>query len=85
MSTKLFTCRAGDTLRSVMELMAREQIRRVPVVDAEDKLVGIMSLADVALLAQAPQNESREARVWVPGVLAGISERAHHDGQGAAS
>lgn len=81
MSTNLFTCKASDTLRSVMELMATQQVRRVPVLDDQGKLVGIVSLADVALLAQAPQSESREARVWVPGVLAGISEPPHHDGQ----
>jgi CBS domain-containing protein len=85
MSTNLHTCKAGDTLRSVMELMARQQIRRVPVVEDEGRLVGIVSLADVALLAQAPQSESREARVWVPGVLAGISERPHQSGQGGLS
>jgi CBS domain-containing protein len=82
MSTNLFTCRQGDTLRSVMELMTTQQIRRVPVVD-DGKLVGIVSLADVALLAQAPQSESHEARVWVPGVLAGISQPAHHNGRGS--
>lgn len=84
MSTNLFTCKASDTLRSVMQLMGTQQIRRVPVLDDQGKLVGIVSLADVALLAQAPQSESREARVWVPGVLAGISERPHHNGQGVS-
>jgi CBS domain-containing protein len=68
------TCKPSDTLRSLMDLMATHQVRRVPVVDDEGRLVGIVSLADIARLAQAPTVLSHEARIWVPGVLAGISE-----------
>ena len=75
MSTSVVSCRPSDTLRMVMDAMATHQIRRVPVLDDAGILVGIVSLADVARLAQAPSLESREARIWVPGVLAGISER----------
>ncbi|HEY6080093.1 MAG TPA: CBS domain-containing protein [Polyangiaceae bacterium] len=75
MSTGIVSCRPGDTLRTVMDAMATHQIRRIPVLDDAGILVGIVSLADVARLAQAPSLESREARTWVPGVLAGISER----------
>jgi hypothetical protein len=46
----------------------------MPVVDDDGKLVGIATLADIARLTQAPSVLSHEARVWVPGVLAGISE-----------
>lgn len=85
MSTGVVSCRPGDTLRAVMDAMATHQIRRVPVLD-DGILVGIVSLADVARLAQAPSVESREARIWVPGVLAGISERVerpHQNGHAA--
>ena len=74
MSTRLFTCRQGDTLRSAMDLMSARQVRRVPVVDDDGKLVGIVSLADLARLSQAPTAHSQEARAWLSGVLAGISE-----------
>lgn len=73
MSTALHSCAPGDSLRSLMDAMAKHRVRRVPVVD-DGKLVGIVSLADVARLAQAPSEVSKEARIWVPGVLAGISE-----------
>jgi CBS domain-containing protein len=76
MSTAVASCTPTSTLRSVMDLMAMHQVRRVPVVSDDGKLVGIVSLADIARLAQAPSMLSREARVWVPGVLAGISEPA---------
>lgn len=37
-----------DPLSDVINLMGRQQIRRVPVVNDRDKLIGIVSLADVA-------------------------------------
>jgi CBS-domain-containing membrane protein len=86
MSTHPVTCRPSDTLPAVMELMAERQIRRVPVVEEDGTLVGIVSLADLALLAQAPTTHSHEARSRLSGVLAGISEPpprvAQHDGVG---
>jgi CBS domain-containing protein len=84
MSTSLHSCKPGDSLRSLMDAMAEHQVRRVPVVEEDGKLVGIVSLADVARLAQAPSAVSEEARVWVPGVLAGISEPTRA-GNGAAA
>ena len=43
------TCREEDSVESVLDVMAARQIRRVPVVDREDRLVGIVSLNDVVL------------------------------------
>ncbi len=74
MSTHLVTCRPSDTLPAIMELMAEQQIRRIPVIEDDGRLVGIVSLADLALLAQAPSTHSHEARSRLSGVLAGISE-----------
>ncbi|HEY4184551.1 MAG TPA: CBS domain-containing protein, partial [Polyangia bacterium] len=47
-STDLDVAASDDPLSRIIELMGRERIRRVPVVDANDHLVGIVSLADVA-------------------------------------
>jgi CBS domain-containing protein len=76
MSRSVSSCKPTDTLRLLMDAMATHQVRRVPVVGEEGELLGIVSLADIARLAQAPSLMSHEARVWVPGVLAGISEPA---------
>jgi CBS domain-containing protein len=76
MSNHVFSCRASDSLRSLMTAMAAHQVRRVPVVDESDKVIGIVSLADIARLAQAPTALSHEARIWVPGMLAGISAKS---------
>jgi len=47
-STDLDVASSDDTLARIIELMGRERIRRVPVVDTCDRLLGIVSLADVA-------------------------------------
>ena len=38
-----------DSAEQVVEAMADNQVRRVPVLDAERRLVGIVSQADVAI------------------------------------
>lgn len=45
-------CSAEDDLRSALKIMAAEKVRRLPVVDAEGKLVGVVSLDDVTLQAR---------------------------------
>ena len=48
MSEGLVTCRDNDDVRSVLTLMEDNQLRRIPVVDRKDHLVGIIAQADVA-------------------------------------
>lgn len=48
MSEQLRTCRPGEAPEAVMRQMAEVRIRRVPVVDDEGHLVGIVSLGDLA-------------------------------------
>lgn len=49
---KLFTCRLDDDAKRAMEIMRTESVRRLPVVDSEGKLQGILSLNDLALAAR---------------------------------
>lgn len=37
-----------ETIPEVLELMGKKQVRRVPVVDRDDRLLGIISTADIA-------------------------------------
>lgn len=48
MSKEVWNVRPEDTLDDVLATMKTHQIRRVPVVDARKKLVGIIGLADLA-------------------------------------
>ena len=49
MSTDVQFCTAEQDTQEVMRLMGDKQVRRLPVVDVDRKLVGIVSLADLAL------------------------------------
>lgn len=48
MSGPVQTCRPEDTLEGAAATMAAAGVRRLPVVDASDRLVGIISLSDLA-------------------------------------
>lgn len=48
MTTDLYTAKQNDRLVDVIREMGDHQIRRVPVVDSRNRLVGIISMADVA-------------------------------------
>jgi len=54
MSGGVKTARPDDTVDSVMALMGREQIRRIPVVDERGSLVGVVSQADLVRKASDP-------------------------------
>ena len=47
-SSELVTVNANDDLSEALKLMASHQVRRLPVVDDDNKLVGIVAQADVA-------------------------------------
>jgi len=55
MTKKVITCRADDNVQSAMQAMAQYQLRRIPVVDDHDRLVGIISQADVATRVDEPE------------------------------
>lgn len=43
------TCREGENIEHCERLMQEHQIRRIPIVDAEDRVIGIVAQADLAL------------------------------------
>ena len=49
MTANLTTCRMDEEVSEVMDLMGREQIRRIPIVDERGSLVGVVAQADIVL------------------------------------
>jgi CBS domain-containing protein len=54
MSRELVQCSPQDTVRGVEALMRAKQVRRIPIVDSEQRLLGILSLADIARATSEP-------------------------------
>ncbi len=52
MSTDIRTARETDDLDTVLADMASRQIRRLPVLDASQRLAGIISIGDIAVKGQ---------------------------------
>ena len=55
MTRKLVTCLADDDLQKALDAMAEHQLRRIPVVDVDHKIVGIIAQADVATRIDQPE------------------------------
>ena len=55
MSKKLVTCRPDDEVDVAINAMAQFQLRRIPVVEDNMKLAGIISQADVATRVHEPE------------------------------
>jgi CBS domain-containing protein len=49
MSPGILYCFVDDSVEAVLENMGDQQIRRLPVVDRQKRLVGVVSLGDLAL------------------------------------
>ena len=49
MTHKVVTCRAGADLQKALDVMSKYQLRRIPIVDSDNKILGIISQADVAI------------------------------------
>ncbi len=64
MSRKVITCKPTDDIRHAEALMSDKRIRRLPVVDDNGKLVGIVSLNDIVREAET---ERRSGAREVPG------------------
>ena len=55
MTHNVVTCRADDDLQKALAAMAKHQLRRIPVVDNDYGIVGIIAQADVATRVDEPE------------------------------
>ena len=67
MSPEVLYCRDDDDIADVCENMADIQVRRLPVVDGDKRLVGIVSLADIARAAAADETGEALGGITRPG------------------
>ena len=51
MATNVLVCRPDDDLITAQEIMRKHRVRRLPVVNADRQLVGIISLSDIGRAA----------------------------------
>jgi CBS domain-containing protein len=49
MSQRLIACKVGDDLKTIEALMHEGQVHRIPVLDENDRLQGIISINDIAM------------------------------------
>jgi len=53
MTSSAVTCAPENTLEDCEKLMQKHQIRRIPVIDAQGRCIGMVAQADIALHAPA--------------------------------
>lgn len=51
-SGKAYVCNSDDDVRQALKIMKEKRVRRLPVIDAEGKLRGILSMNDAVLRAK---------------------------------
>ena len=59
MSKGVRTAKESDSVDDVMDLMGKEQLRRIPIVDDRGTLVGIVAQADVVREAKSDKKAER--------------------------
>lgn len=55
MTHSMVTCYADDNLQAALDAMSNHQLRRIPIVDYENRIVGIIAQADVATQIEQPE------------------------------
>lgn len=75
MSRRVLTCHADTPIADVELMMRDAQIRRVPVVDAQGRLVGIVTLGDIVHLRDEHRLRGAIELPRAARTLAAITER----------
>ena len=62
MTRKVVTCHAEDDLQKALDAMSGHKLRRIPVVDNNNGIVGIIAQADVATRVDQPEKTAAVVR-----------------------
>jgi CBS domain-containing protein len=74
----IFYCKPEDDLKNALEVMRVQKIRRLPIVNDEDELQGMLSINDMVLHAvEGRRRKGKLAANDVFGTLKSISEHWH--------
>ena len=55
MTRKVVSCFAEDNVQKALDAMAKQKLRRIPIVDHDNRIVGIITQADVATRINQPE------------------------------
>lgn len=81
MRTNIYACRPDDSLLDAEAIMRNRRVRRLPVIDDEGHLVGLISLSDLARRAgMSDEGPKGLTSVDVARTLAAICEPRSADG-----
>lgn len=62
MTPRVVSCMAEDDLQVALDAMAQHQLRRIPIVDRQNRIIGIIAQADVATRLNQPQQTAAVVR-----------------------
>jgi CBS domain-containing protein len=74
MSKEVYSCRGGDRIDDVEALMTEKKVRRVPVVDKDNRVIGIVALGDLARFIQRGVIRRATGTTTLLRTLAAVSE-----------
>ena len=72
MSKKILCCSPDDSVSAAEHIMREHQIRRLPVLDLEGRLVGVLSMADIARTAAERGHQKEVAPEEVTDLIADV-------------
>lgn len=70
MTKDVHRCKREDSIEQAEKLMAEQQVSRIPVVDSDDKPVGLLSIHDLARHAASSGQSQREVLETMAAIVA---------------
>ena len=78
MSHEVLVCRAEDSIATAEELMRTHQIRRLPVVDENGCLAGILSLNDIVCESERQRQQTGKRQITANEIAATLAAVCSH-------
>jgi CBS domain-containing protein len=72
MSRKMVVCHVNDDWQLALNAMSQHQLRRIPILDADGRIAGIIAQADVATRIEAPEATAKVVEEISRGIPVGV-------------